>query len=179
MQAIKTLYRAVVMLATLAIVGMGWSLYGPSNEQLQPLLQQAAAMADRWLGSGEDASEGSPSVVELPVLSQVVPLEPDSLETRFAQLKQRGAEDLKLEPWGASGALYRFSCQAASADQSLFRRHFESVAAEPLAAVEQVVFEIDAWQSEPGRPRPGPVGDNSATGVGDNSATGVGDNSAR
>ncbi len=69
------------------------------------------------------------------------------LQTLFSRLEQLGAHDPQLKPWGSSGQLYRFRCSAALVDSPELSRHFESVAAEPVAAVQEVVTAVDAWRT--------------------------------
>jgi hypothetical protein len=64
----------------------------------------------------------------------------------LARLERLGAVDSQLATWGSGGKLYRFCCRAALADSPKHTRHFESVAAEPLTAVEQVVTKVEAWR---------------------------------
>lgn len=70
----------------------------------------------------------------------------DRVPVLLSQLEKLGAAETKLAPWGDSGHLYRFSCRAALADSPSLTRHFESVAEEPAAAVEQVVAKVEAWR---------------------------------
>ncbi len=66
----------------------------------------------------------------------------------LSRLAQLGAAETKLVPWGSSGHLYRFCCRAAMTDSPAYARHFESVAPEPVMAVEQVVAKVEAWRTE-------------------------------
>ena len=65
----------------------------------------------------------------------------------MTRLKELGGIEPQLVAWGSSGQLYRFRCQATLADTPSFTRHFEAVAAEPPAAVEQVVAKVEAWRT--------------------------------
>ena len=69
------------------------------------------------------------------------------LPALLSRLEQLGAAEPKLAPWGSSGHLYRFCCRAALTDSPSYTRHFESVAAEPALAVEQVVAKVEAWRT--------------------------------
>ncbi len=71
----------------------------------------------------------------------------DDLPALYSRLQELGASDPQLGPWGSSGELYRFCCRAAVADTPAVARHFEAVAPEPLAAVEQVVAKVAAWRA--------------------------------
>ncbi len=62
------------------------------------------------------------------------------------RLEQLGAADTHLSPWGSEGQLFRFSCRAPLANAPTMTQHFESVAAEPSLAVEQVVAKVEAWR---------------------------------
>jgi hypothetical protein len=76
------------------------------------------------------------------------PAEPTDarLSTLLDRLAQLGMRDQQLSAWGSGGELMRFSCNMPWANLPAYSRHFEAVAATPLAAVEQVAAEIDAWQ---------------------------------
>jgi len=71
----------------------------------------------------------------------------DRIAPLLSRLEQLGGADPKLSPWGSSGNLYRFCCRAAVGDSSSYTRHFEAVAAQPEAAVSQVVAKVEAWRS--------------------------------
>jgi hypothetical protein len=66
------------------------------------------------------------------------------LMNRLAEL---GAEEPHLTKWGSSGQLYRFCCRASVDTAPTITRHFEAVAAEPLAAVENVIAKVEAWRT--------------------------------
>jgi hypothetical protein len=72
----------------------------------------------------------------------------DGVAALLAKLQEIGAADARVGPWGASGQFYRCCCQAKLAESSPMARHFEAVAEEPLAAVQQVVAKVEAWQSQ-------------------------------
>jgi hypothetical protein len=74
-----------------------------------------------------------------------------SLTMLLTRLKELGGIEPALEPWGKSGNLYRFCCRAKLADNSHITRHFEAVATERLAAVENVVAKLESWHSERAR----------------------------
>jgi hypothetical protein len=69
------------------------------------------------------------------------------LTAKLEQLMQWGVRDQELAPWGSRGELIRFRCNVPWANSPAYSRHFEAVAATPLAAVEQVTAEIEAWRS--------------------------------
>jgi hypothetical protein len=64
----------------------------------------------------------------------------------MSRLQKMGAADTNLSPWGSEGHLYRFSCRAPLVNAPAMTQHFESVATEPAAAVEQVIAKVEAWQ---------------------------------
>jgi hypothetical protein len=105
--------------------------------QLVPL---ANSGQDTIFGAGNSSVMASPGTMAAELeTGGVVPL--------LAKLQQIGGADAKVVEWGSSGELYRCSCRAKS-DASPLARHFEAVAAEPVAAVEQVVAKVEAWQSQ-------------------------------
>jgi hypothetical protein len=76
-----------------------------------------------------------------------VPQQDTRLPVMLEQLTKLGVRDQELGPWGSRGELMRFSCNVPWANSPAYGRHFEAVAATPLAAVEQVAAEIEAWRS--------------------------------
>jgi hypothetical protein len=71
----------------------------------------------------------------------------DRMPLLMNHLAKLGAANPQLAPWGSSRQLYRFCCSATLAKAPSFRRHFESVAMEPLTAVEEVVAKVEAWRT--------------------------------
>jgi hypothetical protein len=69
------------------------------------------------------------------------------LPALLTRLEGLGAADPQLAAWGSSGELYRFCCRANVGDSANLARHFESVAVEPLMAVEQVIAKLEAWRT--------------------------------
>lgn len=99
---------------------------------------------------------GSPSTAELssPFSAPGAPLSKDAFDSSagdprvnelIAKLQRLGAENTSLAPWG-NGGLYRFSCSAPLANAPMMTQHFESVAAEPALAVEEVIAKVEAWR---------------------------------
>jgi hypothetical protein len=70
----------------------------------------------------------------------------DRVQALLSRLEQLGGADSKLAAWGSSGHLFRCCCQAPLTNSPAVTQHFESVAAEPALAVEQVVAKVEAWQ---------------------------------
>jgi hypothetical protein len=78
-------------------------------------------------------------------------LKDNRVQALLSRLEQLGGADPKLAPWGSSGHLFRCCCQAPLANSPAVRQHFESVAAEPALAVEQVVAKVEAWRTAQGK----------------------------
>ena len=76
------------------------------------------------------------------------PTQDPRLSAMLERLTQLGVRDQELAPWGSGGELVRFSCSVPWANSPGYSRHFEAVAATPVAAVEQVAAEIDAWRGQ-------------------------------
>jgi hypothetical protein len=64
----------------------------------------------------------------------------------LTRLESLGGMEAKLTPWGSTRRLYRFSCRAAIGELPSHSRHFESVADQPLIAVEDVVAKVSVWR---------------------------------
>ena len=110
---------------------------GPLQGEAPKLLAQGEVANVVNVGS-PPAEAGSPVVAGIPAGDRVSEL--------MARLQQLGAADTKLAPWGSDGSLYRFSCRAPLPSAPTMTQHFESVAAEPVAAVEQVLTKVEAWK---------------------------------
>lgn len=202
MPSITTISRAIVMLAVGAVVVKGWTLYGPSTEQVKSTMVSAVELAESAWKSRQPAGDsanpapnssgtaapfakaGPPASVDgaplsaatltqaaannapvdltpnssLPANSQLLipPADKtadtstsndDRVPALLSRLEKLGAAEPKLAAWGSGGHLYRFCCQAALTDAPACTRHFESVAAEPALAVEQVVAKVEAWRT--------------------------------
>jgi hypothetical protein len=98
----------------------------------------------------EAAIGHAPESNPLRATTQAPPVESEGIPALLARLDRLGAIDPQLAVWGSGGKLYRFCCRAALAGMPRYTRHFESVAAEPLVAVEQVVAKVEAWRTEQG-----------------------------
>ena len=99
---------------------------------------------------GEIPSASAPPIPPpiTPVAQSAAPADhsDDRVKTLLLRLEQLGGADPKLSPWGSGGHLYRCCCQAPLANSPAVTKHFESVAAEPAQAVEEVVAKVEAWQ---------------------------------
>jgi hypothetical protein len=77
-------------------------------------------------------------------------LEENRTQLLMSRLAELGAVEPRLAKWGSSGQLYRFSCRVSLDKAPKATRHFESVAAEPVAAVEDVIASVGAWRTAEG-----------------------------
>jgi len=57
MQSFKTIYRVVVMAATIVIVVQAWKLYGPSSDQVKSLALRAVEMAEGVLRPSREPAD--------------------------------------------------------------------------------------------------------------------------
>jgi hypothetical protein len=120
----------------------------PAPLALPPAAPLAQAEAPKLL---PDRVAAPVPVTPLPAAS-VSPTSPnassanDRLPELMSRLQKLGAADTNLAPWGSDGHLYRFSCRAPLASAPAMTQHFESVADQPTAAVEQVLAKVEAWQ---------------------------------
>jgi hypothetical protein len=102
--------------------------------------------------SGEGTLFGAGEAAPATSLPFASALEPAGVTTLLARLQELGGADAQVGPWGSSGELYRCCCRAKLAETSALARHFEAVAGEPTAAVEQVVAKVEAWRTEQQNP---------------------------
>ncbi len=222
MQSLKNVYRICVMVVTLAIVAMGWRLYGPPASQVKTMALRGIERIESWLRPEGDPSAALPATAKPPAKQELAPMavtappplfekgqaadrnsrvagdgevtatlaktspalfpskerelpvspavdskssaadslassastppsarnaSESQLKSLLARLESLDVQDSQLTPWGGSGQLYRCCCQANWGQSPQFSRHFESVAAEPEAAVDQVVAQIAAWRT--------------------------------
>lgn len=123
---------------------------GAQSQVLPPTMPTTAPAEAPKLLPGTAPTVGSSS----PFPTSGAPLSKDTFDSNsgdprvnelIARLQRLGAENASLAPWG-NGGLYRFSCSAPLANAPMMTQHFESVAAEPALAVEQVVAKVEAWR---------------------------------
>lgn len=69
----------------------------------------------------------------------------DPLSRGEWRLRQLGATGYRLETWGVTGELYRFSCNVALSHQGQATRHFEATDTSPAKVIEAVVKQVEAW----------------------------------
>ncbi len=84
-----------------------------------------------------------PQMAEAPPASASEPFE--AIQTR---LKALGATSYALETWGTDGMLYRFQSDVAIHGDPNFHRHFEAIGDDPLAAMQDVLVQVESWRSE-------------------------------
>ena len=100
------------------------------------------------INAGEDTLYGVGGTTLAAPSPLAAGLEANGVAPLLTRLQEMGGGDARVGPWGASGQFYRCCCQAKLAETSPMARHFEAVAEEPIAAVEQVVAKVEAWRTE-------------------------------
>ncbi|MBX7165100.1 MAG: hypothetical protein K1X74_02005 [Pirellulales bacterium] len=115
----------------------------PATGELALASHTADALPPPHGGQAQRAQGNSPGAIQPPVSLSAADADPFQALQR--QLRDWGATYYKLETWGAGGELYHFHCRMAIDRQGLATRHFESTTADPLAAIQQVVREVEAW----------------------------------
>lgn len=171
------LLRAVVMIVALVGLPAAWVYYGPLPPGPQRIVDRALEVARTSLGWDEPDAPGRAPAATLPSPvaatlgpslvaatpvrydTQVTPAISTALTTRDQQaltaemephlslLRALGAAEYTLEHWGADSQLYRFRCAIALGAGDDVTRQFEAVAADPAAAVREVVGEATSWQN--------------------------------
>lgn len=63
------------------------------------------------------------------------------------KLREYGATYYLLETWGNDGQLYRFHCRMAVGGDPNYTRHFEATDRDALAAMSEVLRQVEAWRS--------------------------------
>ena len=104
-------------------------------------VEGVVAASDSEIEATESPAAATESMNSLPAGVE------NRLPALYARLEELGVSEPQLGPWGSSGHMYRFCCRAAVGETPGFSRHFESVAEEPLAAVEQVVAKVETWRA--------------------------------
>ena len=124
----------------------------PSTAQATapPLSPAAQPVAPKLLTDSGAARSVGPNQPPVAAASQAAPpagsTAKDHMPELMSRLAQLGAADTNMTPWGDGGQMYRFSCRAPLTNAPIMMQHFESVAAEPTKAVEQVVVKLEAWR---------------------------------
>ncbi len=100
----------------------------------QPL--QASPISENW------PAAAAPSIA---TVAERNPLPAsDRIKQMVDELNGLGMGWHKLHRWGQAGELYRFSCRVSYPGQAVMQQHFEAVAAEPAAAVANVLSQVRA-----------------------------------
>jgi hypothetical protein len=123
----------------------------PQTDTLSPAAAPSVEPGDSDVTLLQMSSQSAPREGPAANPTNNTPTLPAAESGRMAMLMSRlgalGGIDPHLATWGTSGNLYRFHCQATLRDSTRLTRHFESVASEPLAAVEDVVAKVQAWRT--------------------------------
>jgi hypothetical protein len=154
-----TTVRAAIMLAVLVGLPSAWMYYGP-------LPPQAQCVADRFVASAKEAinwekltappeamippaaaAGGAPIAPQITPAVAPAPSLAQQVEPLLVRLRQWGAAEYQLEPWGADARLFRFSCEMPLAGGSPAMQQFEAVAAQPQASIAQVVADVGSWRT--------------------------------
>jgi hypothetical protein len=71
----------------------------------------------------------------------------DQVEPVLVQLRDWGAAEYRLEPWGDGGRHFRFWCTMPIFDGAAATQLFDAVAAEPRACIERVAADVVEWRA--------------------------------
>ena len=71
------------------------------------------------------------------------------------RLRQLGATYYMLESWGDQEQLYRFYCRVAVGGNANYTRYFEATHFEPLAAMTEVLNQVETWRAASAAPSGG------------------------
>jgi hypothetical protein len=61
------------------------------------------------------------------------------------ELQQLGATSYRLQTWGDSGNLFRFTCYVGAPSNKNYQRHFQAIDSDPQNAMRMVISEIKEW----------------------------------
>lgn len=171
-----TMLRAAIMLAALVGLPTAWMYYGPLPPSAQRVVDRLVALGkealhgDKRLGvenradlasleiGGGDAADAAPAfaaerpaaIAASPVTQQAPSAEIElarRLEPLLTQLRDLGVAAYALEPWGGDRKLFRFHCDMPLAGSDAITEQFEAIAAEPHAAVAEVVADVANWHA--------------------------------
>ena len=125
------------------------ALAGSSNLQMHPTLTAPLGTAAppasfQMHPSATDPNRGQ---LNLAVTAEDRPLAPAASDLFTAiqlRLRELGATYYLLETWGQDGSLYRFHCKVALSDNPRYNRHFEATDANPMAAMQQVLEQVES-----------------------------------
>lgn len=169
-----TALRAAIMITVLVGLPAAWVYYGPLPDRAQRVVDRFVAAAKEATGWKEPAplpakrpvaptpvsfeqeaaafdalpssSPDSPSQETAPQPA-AVPTLAEQYKPQLVKLHEFGVVEYALTPWGGDSRLYRFRCEMPLAESGQATEQFEAVAADPQAAIEQVVADVTAWQA--------------------------------
>jgi len=95
--------------------------------------------------AAEDRGESPLAVTSARVVS------PDRLAEIQRELQRLGAEYYRLESWADERPVYRFFCRIEADSSGGGHRVFEATREDSLAAMEQVLADVQAWRGRPHR----------------------------
>jgi hypothetical protein len=114
---------------------------------VQPLAAEPGL--DRSSPTAAGISPGEASPAALPVATPGAPAE--RCAEISAQLCRLGAAYFRLESWADEPQVFRFQCTLPLSDQRVpadgAYRTFEASAADPATAMQQVLADVEAWQT--------------------------------
>jgi hypothetical protein len=106
---------------------------GPSPQRRGDSPLRATAYSEPVESEADPLSENSP--------------DDDALSQGERRLRALGMASYRLETWGVTGELYRFSCQVALSDRAQAMKHFEATETSPAKVIESVLQQVEAWQA--------------------------------
>ena len=107
--------------------------------------QDDNAVLRRW--EQDETNPKAASGTETPGTSPLATAAPPSQFREVEQqLRQWGATYYLLEHWSNQGPLYRFHCRMSIDGLKHYNRHFEAVAEDPVAAMQDVLEQVRAWR---------------------------------
>ena len=122
-----------------------------SETQALPQPDVPVRYEDQWGSAAPAADMFSTSGGHLGGADGGTVASPDRMQLLLGRLRDLGMRQHALESWGEAGELYRFKARVIIGEHADLERHVESVAADPLAAMADVVQQIVAWQNWPSR----------------------------
>jgi hypothetical protein len=164
-----TTIRAAIMLGVLVGLPAAWMYYGPLPNNAQRVVDRfvaAAKEAVNWekhfkpsAGTEAKAAAAAPALENgtPPLAAEQAPLPgtgdrsatlAEHLEPLLARLRDLGAAEYALEPWGAEQRMFRFRCEMPLGGGPQSTEQFEAIAADPRASIERVVADVSTWQAE-------------------------------
>ncbi|HEV3004696.1 MAG TPA: hypothetical protein VGX78_09550 [Pirellulales bacterium] len=106
---------------------------GPPPQRRGDSALRATAYSEPVESEADPSSENSPC--------------DDALSHGERRLRELGMASYRLETWGVTGELYRFSCQVALSNRGQAMKHFEATETSPAKVIESVLQQVEAWQA--------------------------------